>query len=168
MAKYACVRTDNMAGTVLGKDLVSLKYTGAIENGSIVAIGDFIDGEREVRTATAPAVDAKINELALVATPEVVKDLDYNGLADFINEDGTIIRGYRLTSKDVFSVTKEAFEAGSNLKKGDVVEMTGTGVKMKSSASATGEVGDEPDKKTVTVIGKIVLVEGEWYVIEVA
>ena len=168
MAKYACVRTDNMSGTVMGKDLVSLKYDGAIENGSIVAIGGFVDGEREVRTATAPAVDAKIGDLALVATPEVVKDKSYNGLSDFINEEGTILRGYRLTSKDIFSVTKEAYESGSNLKKGDVVEMTGTGVKMKSSAAATGEVGSGPDKKTVTVIGKIVLVEGEWYVIEVA
>ena len=168
MAEYACVRTDNMSGTVMGKDLVSLKYDGAIENGSIVAIGGFVDGEREVRTATAPAVDAKIGDLALVATPEVVKNKSYNGLSDFINEEGTILRGYRLTSKDIFSVTKEAFESGSNLKKGDVVEMTGTGVKMKSSAAATGEVGSDPDKKTVTVIGKIVLVEGEWYVIEVA
>ena len=168
MAKYACVRTDNMSGTVMGKDLVSLKYKGTIQNGSIVAIGGFVDGEREVRTATAPAVDAKIGDLALVATSEVVKDKSYNGLSDFINEEGTILRGYRLTSKDIFSVTKEAFESGSNLKKGDVVEMTGTGVKMKSSAAATGEVGSDPDKKTVTVIGKIVLVEGEWYVIEVA
>ena len=46
--------------------------------------------------------------------------------------------------------------------------MTGTGVQMKSSAATTGEVGSDPDKKTVTVIGKIVLVEGDWYVIEVA
>mgnify|MGYP005796277449 FL=1 len=161
-------RSGNCAGTVQCKNLVSLKYDGAIENASIVAIVDVVDVEREVRTATAPAVDAKIGDLALVATPEVVKDKSYNGLSDFINEDGTILRGYRLTSKDIFSVTKEAFESGSNLKKGDVVEMTGTGVKMKSSAAATGEVGSEPDKKTVTVIGKIVLVEGEWYVIEVA
>ena len=49
---YACVRTDNMSGTTIGKDLVSLKYfdgedkEAAIENGSVVLVGAYLDGQR--------------------------------------------------------------------------------------------------------------------------
>ena len=40
MAKFARVRTDNMSGTVVGKDLVSLKADKEIENGSVVVKAD--------------------------------------------------------------------------------------------------------------------------------
>ena len=157
MKTYACVRTDNMSGTIEGKNLVSLKYEGEIENGNVVAVGAYLDGEREVREATVPATDAKLADLALVASPEVVKSKTYHSLKDFINEDGSVLRGYRFTSKDVFSVTKEAFAEGSAPALDATVELSGT-TKMKAVASASG----------ATVIGKIVLVEDEWYVIEVA
>lgn len=156
--KYACVRTDNMSGTINGKDLVSLKYEGAIENGSVVEVGAHISGEREVRVATAPAVAAKLGDLALIASPEVVKNKNHYGISAFINEEGAICRGYRLCSKDVYSVTKEAFVDGSVLAVGSVVELAG-GVKVKAVETAT---------EGNTTIGKIILVEGEWYVIEIA
>lgn len=41
MKTYACVRTDNMSGTVEGKNLVSLKYNGDIELDSIRRIKAF-------------------------------------------------------------------------------------------------------------------------------
>lgn len=159
MKVYACVRTDNMSGTVEGKNLVSLKYNGEIENGSVVAVGDYVDGEREVRIATAPAKDAKVRDLALIATPEVIKDKTYHSIANFINEEGSICRGYRLTSGDIFSVTKEAFASGASLKQGSIVELVDNEVKLNAVDSATD---------STTAVGKIVLVEDEWYVIEVA
>lgn len=164
MKKYGCVRTDNMSGTVIGRNLVSLKYEvsgtdSQIENGNIVVIGDLLSGEREVRKATPPIATSKLATLALVASEEVVKDKDYNGLSDFINEAGDIIRGYRLTSKDVFSVTKEALDiaSGYTVKVGDVVEAT-AGTKMKVVATLT---------TSSTQIGNIIAIEGDWYVIEV-
>lgn len=159
MKVYACVRTDNMSGTVEGKNLVSLKYNGEIENGSVVAVGDYVDGEREVRNATAPAKDAKVRDLALIATPEVIKDKTYHSIANFINEEGSICRGYRLTSGDIFSVTKEAFVSGANPAKGNIVELVDNDVKFNAVSSATD---------STTAVGKIVLIEDEWYVIEVA
>ena len=155
---YACVRTDNMSGTVEGKNLVSLRYDGDIENGSIVSIGAFVSGEREVRIATAPSADASLRDLALVATPEVIKNKNYYGLSDFINERGTLIRGYRLTPRDVFSVTRQAFGNAENLTVGAAVELDGGSTKFVAKASPTG---------SATVIGKIVAIEEEWYVIEV-
>ena len=159
MKTYACVRTDNMSGTVEGKNLVSLKYNGDIENGSVVKIGDFVDGEREVRGATAPAKNDAVRDLALIASPEVIKDKTYHSIANFINEDGSICRGYRLTSGDIFSLTKEGFASGASLKKGAIVELNGT-TKLNAVDAATGT--------ETTVVGKIVLIEDEWYVIEVA
>lgn len=156
---YACVRTDNMSGTVEGKNLVSLKYNGDIENGCVVAVGDLVEGEREVRNATAPGKTDKVADLALIATPEVIKSRTYHGLSEFINLKGSILRGYRLTSKDVFSITKEGFESGATLAKGSVVELNGS-AKLNAVATATGA--------TNTVVGKIIAVEDEWYVIEVA
>lgn len=47
---YAYVRTDNMSGTTVAKDLASAKfYNGSveadIENGNVVTLGAYLDGE---------------------------------------------------------------------------------------------------------------------------
>lgn len=158
---YAYVRTDNMSGTTVTKDLASAKYyenevEKAIENGNIVTLGNYISGEREVRKATAPTATTVLRDLYLVATPEVVKDKNYYGLGDFINEAGTIIRCYRLTPGDIFSVTKEALDGTAAV--GSIVEAQ-AGTKMKVVASATD---------STTTIGKVVALEDEYIVIEVA
>lgn len=155
---YACVRTDNMSGTVEGKNLVSLKINSDIENGTVLKIGALLNGERELRAATIPAVSDVLGDLALAATPEVIKNKQYYGLGEFINKANEAIRGYRLTSKDVFSVTIEAFAANEAPAKGNLVELDGSG-KFIAVASATSGS---------TTIGKILAVEGAWYVIEVA
>lgn len=154
--KYACVRTDNMSGTVLGKDLVSAKFDGAIENGNIVVIGDLLEGEREVREATQPTAAAELRDLAVVASEEVVKEKAHNTLAEFINEEGDILRCYRLVSRDIFSVTAEALDGDATV--GAVVEAQAS-TKMKVAETAT---------EGSTTIGKIIAIEGEWIVIEVA
>lgn len=156
MAKYACVRTDNMSGTTLGKNLVSVKFDGEIENGNIVVIGSLVSGEREVRTATTPAANSALRDLALIAAPEVVKDKKYNSLAEFINQKGDIVRAYRLVSGDIFSVTAEAL-AGTAVV-GSVIEAQAA-TKMKAVESLT--TGS-------TKIGTVIAIEGEWIVIEVA
>lgn len=160
---YACVRTDNMSGTTVGKDLVSLKYfdaqskEAAIENGSVVLIGEYVEGQREVRKATAVKANSKLAEVALIAHEEVDKTKAHNTLKEYTNPAGLNVRGYRLVSKDCFSLTKEAFAADSVLAKGSVVELA-AGTKLKAVASATA---------STTSVGKIVAIEGEWYVVEV-
>lgn len=160
---YACVRTDNMSGTVNGQDLVSVKfYNGTdvapIENGNVVLVGDYIEGEREVRKATAPAANSDIYKCALIASEEVVKTKSHNNLDEFRNEAGDISRGYRFTKNSIFSVTKEAFASGASLEKGAIVELTAT-TKFNAVKTATA---------STSKVGTIVLIEGEWYVIEVA
>lgn len=162
---YGCVRTDNMSGTTLGKNLVSLKYQeggvdAAIENGNIVVVGALIEGEREVRVATAPEATSPIGKLALVASEEVVKSKKQNTLDEFKNEAGDIIRGYRLVSKDIFSVTAEALHIAEGVVPavGYAVEVS-TGTKMSVVESAT---------EGSTQIGTIIEIADGWYVIEVA
>lgn len=160
---YACVRTDNMSGTIMGKDLVSAKYyvgetETAIENGNVVVVGGYLDGEREVRKATAPTAGSKLADCALVASPEVVKSKTRHNLDDFINEAGDPIRCYRLVEpKQIFSITKAAFVDGVTPAVGYTVELT-EGTKFNAVETASG----------ATVVGTVIAVEGEWYVIEVA
>lgn len=159
MSKYACVRTDNMSGTLQGKDLVSLKFDGKIENGCVVKVGAFLEGEREVREAVVPTSADKKEDLALIASPEVIKSKTYHSLSEFVNEDGSICRGYRLADpKQLFSITKEAFVEGAAPVKGDFV-VVGDNCKWNVAKS---------EVEGTTTVGKVVLVEGQWYVIEVA
>lgn len=154
---YTCVRTDNMSGTVEGKNLVSLKYSKDIENGTILKVGALASGEREVREASIPAVGDSLKDLALVASPEVIKTKENYGLSEFINEAGDIMRGYRLTARDIFSITVEGFAAGQSPAVGNLVELDGKG-KLIAVASATSNS---------TTIGKILAIEDKWYVVEV-
>ena len=146
---YTICNLDRMSGTEDSTLLVSLKYFNAsgkeaeLENGAIVEIGDFIDGQREVRKATAPKADTPLSKLALVANPEVTYDESrHHGLEEYINEAGKVIRGYRFHSNDTFSVTKEAFSATPAKGKYATV---GASTKMGVSTTVSG-----------TVIGKIV------------
>lgn len=127
MAKYPVVRIDNMSGTKNPENLVSLKYfVGGTEteipNGSIVKLDGLITGEREVYKAVAPEADTPIEDLVLVATPELNYDERKTGYDDFTNEADTIARGYRLASKNqTFGVTAGAL-TGSSIAVGNVVE----------------------------------------------
>lgn len=156
---YGVVRTDNMSGTTLGKDLVSVKYQAsgadaAIENGAVVLVGDYIDGE--VRKASAPAANSPLGSIALIASEEIVKDKNMNTLDEFINKAGAVSRGYRLRSGDIFSLKAAAIDGTA--KKDSVIELQ-VGTKLKAVDSLTA---------SSTKIGTVTKVEGEWFVIEVA
>ena len=158
---YGKVRTDNMSGTILGKNLVSVKFQNAgkdaaIENGNVVLVGDLVAGEREVRLATAVAANSDLSQVALIATPELVKAQKYTVLEDFINEAGSICRGYRLLSKDIFSVSAACLTGTASV--GSVVELA-AGTKLKVVSKATDGS---------TQVGKVIALEGDWIVIEVA
>lgn len=158
---YAYVRTDNLSGTTVAKDLASAKfYNGSaeaeIENGNVVTLGGYIDGERELKKATAPTATTKLRDLYLVATPEVVKEKNYYGLGEFINEAGAAIRCYRLTAGDIFSVTEEALDGDAEV--GSIVEVQAS-TKLKVVKTATSGS---------TTVGTVTALEGDYIVIEVA
>lgn len=147
MSKHAVVRTDLMSGTDVRADLVSVKYMGEdgktateIDNGCVLKVGSLMDGERDIFVGEVPAADDALNDIVLVATPEVIYDEHKHNISDFYNEAGKPIRGYRLRSGNIFSVTEEALDMNGTAvasAEGKVVELQ-AGVKMKVSASATG------------------------------
>lgn len=147
MAIHAIVRTDLMHGTDNRADLVSIKYMGAdgdtptaIDNGNVLKAGALMKGEREVLVGAAVATGTALNEIVLVASPEVMYDERKRNLEDYENEAGKVCRGYRLRSGDIFSVTKEAFSAEPSAAS-KVVELA-AGTKLKPAASSASAIGD--------------------------
>lgn len=153
---YGIVRTDNMYGTDVRAGLVSIQYMGAdgstptaIENGNVLKVGNLIAGEREVYVGGAVAANDKIEDIVLIASPEVMYDERKRNLDEFINEAGKNCRGYRLHSGDTFSVTKEALDGESSPAVGNIVELK-AGTKLNVVTSATD---------STTTVGKIIAVD---------
>lgn len=144
---YTVIRTDLMSGTTQPSDLVSLRfYDGSdeqaeVENGVIVKLQGYEDGEREVMKAVAAASTDDLNDCAIVAGVEVMYDERKKNLDEFINEAGSIVRGYIPRSRNVFSVTKEGFVGGVVPEKGDEVGI-GTGGKIDAAGTGLGVCAD--------------------------
>ncbi len=164
MARHAIVRLDIMSGTYNGALLKSARYfndtdeVADIDNANIVTLGDLLDGEREIYKVTDGANATSIEELGLVASPELIYDESVrHGLEDYYNEAGDAIRVYRFHAGDIFSATVEAFD--NTPTKGDYVTV-GTTTKMATQAG-------EP----TLVIGKIADIElvgaDTYYVVKV-
>ena len=140
---YTVIRTDLMSGTKQSADLVSLRFYGAngqpaeVENGVIVKLQGYEDGEREVMKAVAAAADDDLNECAIVAGVEVMYDERKKNLDEYINEAGNAVRGYIPRSRNIFSVTKEGFVGGAVPTKGAKVGI-GTGGKIDAAATGLG------------------------------
>lgn len=150
---YAVIRTDLMSGTKQPADLVSLRFYDAsgnkaeVENGVIVKLQGYEDGEREVMKAVAASAGDDLNDCAIVAAPEVMYDERKKNLDEFINEAGKAVRGYIPRSRNVFSVTKEGFVGGTAPTKGDEVGI-GTGGKIDAAGKGLGVCVD------VEVVGR--------------
>lgn len=151
---HAVVRTDRMEGTGDRNSLVSIKYIvsttpTAIENGNVLKRGALIDGEREIFEGSTPAAGDALDDIVLVATPEVMYDERLKNLDDFINEAGKIARAYHLRKGDIFSVTKEALDGADSPAVGNIVELK-AGTKLNVVASLT---------TNSTQVGKIIAIE---------
>mgnify|MGYP000020092973 FL=1 len=150
---YAVIRTDLMSGTKQPADLVSLRFYDAsgnkaeVENGVIVKLQGYEDGEREVMKAVAASAGDDLNDCAIVAAPEVMYDERKKNLDEFINEAGKAVRGYIPRSRNVFSVTKEGFVGGTAPTKGAEVGI-GTGGKIDAAGKGLGVCVD------VEVVGR--------------
>lgn len=140
--KYCVIRTDLMSGTKQPADLVSFRFYDAggnaaeVENGAIVKLEGYEDGEREVMKAVAATAGADLNECAIAAGVEVMYDERKKNLDEYVNEAGKIVRGYILRSRNIFSVTPEGFVSGAvptvgaevGIGEGGKIDAAGTGL----------------------------------------
>ena len=151
---HGVVRTDKLYGTDNRSGMVSVRYQPSnvktdIDNGNVVLLGALETGSREVYVGATPAADSVLTDVALVASPEVMYDERKKNLDEFYNEAGKIVRGYRLHTGDIFSVTKDALDGAANPAIGDVVELK-AGTKLNVVAAATGATSGS------TVVGKVI------------
>ena len=140
--KYCVIRTDLMSGTKQFADLVSLRFYNAegevaeVENGVIVELQGYEEGEREVMKAVAATASSSLNDCAIVAGIEIMYDERKHNLDEFINEAGKAVRGYIPRSRNLFSVTKEGFVGGTvppveaevGIGEGGKIDAAGTGL----------------------------------------
>ena len=144
---YTVIRTDLMSGTKQPADLVSLRFYDAegtqaeVENGVIVELQGYEDGEREVMKAVAASAGADLNKCAIVAGVEVMYDERKKNLDEYINEAGKAVRGYIPRSRNVFSVTKDGFVGGVVPVKGAEVGI-GEGGKIDAAGTGLGKCVD--------------------------
>ena len=138
---YCVIRTDKMSGTKQPADLVSLRFYNAegemaeVENGVIVELQGYEEGQREVMKAVAATSGSDLNKCAVVAGVEVMYDERKRNLDEYVNEKGKAIRGYIPRSRNEFSVTKEGFVGGTVPAQGAEV---GIGEGGKLDAAGTG------------------------------
>lgn len=138
---YTVIRTDLMSGTDQRADLVSIRFydgdgkPAAVENGTIVKLEGYEDGEREVMKAVAAKSTDSIDNCAVVAGVELMYDERKKNLDEYINEAGKAVRAYVLRNRNIFSVTKEGFVGGTAPKKDDTI---GIGTAGKLAAEGTG------------------------------
>ncbi len=165
---YAVVRTDKMYGTTVGTGLVSVKYMGSdgespaeIENGNVLKVKKLISGEREVYVGTDVVAGDNINDIVLIASPEVMYDERLKNFDEYINEKDKICRGYRLHTGDIFSVTKEALAGVTSPAVGDIVELA-AGTKLNIAKTATASTTSVGTIIAIDIVGRYT-----YYVIEV-
>jgi|GEM_PF-1086680 len=150
LIRHGVFRSDNMMGTTVGTHLVSLRYDQDVDNGHVLAIGEFEDDSREVRIASAPTATTPKNRLAICGSEEIVKDVASHDIFEFYNKAGTLIRGYRFSQHDIFGVSKMCLVGdGVGAEVGQFAVIT-NGTRMQLSLAETG-----------TVIGRVIAIDVE-------
>lgn len=139
---YTVIRTDLLSGTDVAADLVSLRVYDAennqiaVENGAIVELRGYEEGQREVMKAVLATASSRVENCAIIASEEVMYDERKNNLDEFVNEAGVICRGYIPRSRNIYSITKEGFVGATAPT--EVGAEVGLGADGKLDAAGTG------------------------------
>lgn len=142
---YCVFRSDLMSGTDVAADLVSCRVYNesgnpiAVENGTIVELKGYEEGEREVLKAVPASASSKISDCAIIGSEEVMYDERKRNLDEFVNEAGSICRGYIPRSRNMFSITKDGFVGGITAAK-DAEVGIGEGGKIDAAGTGFGTI----------------------------
>lgn len=141
---YCVFRSDLLSGTDVAADLVSFRVYDSsdkeidVENGTIVELKGYEDGEREVMKAVLATASSKMEDCAIVGSVETLYDERKKNLDEFINEAGSICRGYIPRSRNIYSITAEGFE-GKTVPAVDTEVGIGSNGKLSTSATGWGK-----------------------------
>ena len=137
-----CFPTKVLAGNG-GEHILNIELTADADNGSIVAVGDYVSFDNYKEAAAPADYEAKIIDVAAdgnfyveVVNPadavlvcEVVDiaeqnyDSRFKAVKNFFNEKGAVVRGYVLHKHDVYELSVEGFEGTPEV--GKTVTITG-------------------------------------------
>lgn len=106
MAK-AIVNLDYLKSVYVGR-IFNVMADFEIEQGSLVAIGDLVDGQREIYNPAA-VTDATTEKVALIASDEADYDPRKAMWEDFTNEADYPAKAYELKENDVFTISEDGF-----------------------------------------------------------
>jgi hypothetical protein len=131
---------ENMASTKLGSLLRSAQQATAIENGSIVTLGNLVNGEMDLYESAAVSANTDtiyfVDGVELLASEETTKGLD-----DFENPADKPFRVRKPMVGDVFSISESMISAiGSTVVEGNLVETPASGNKLQEVTTATAGV----------------------------
>lgn len=134
MVKKGIFIAENMASTKLGSLLRSAQLDTAIENGSVVKLGELVAGELDLYEAGA--VTAITDSVYLVDGVELEADEQLTrGLDDFENPANKPFRVRQALKGDRFSISESVITG--TVKEGEFVEIPATGNKLAAKATAT-------------------------------
>ena len=132
-AKHGVCETSGVTASICGH-LYHLKADVDIDNGSVVALGDFVKGE--VWKAKIPA---KTDKVILINTSVVIYETYTKKCqeeSNFFNEKGETMRGFEVRVTDTFTLSEECFEENSTPAAGKYVSVDGIGYKLTVSDTA--------------------------------
>ena len=137
-----CFPTKVLAGNG-GEHILNIELTADADNGSIVAVGDYVSFDNYKEAAAPAEFAAKIIDKAADGNfyVEVVEPADavlvyevpvltmgnydsrFNSVKNFFNEKGAVVRGYVLHKHDIYELSEEGFEGTPEV--GKTVTITG-------------------------------------------
>lgn len=139
---YTVCHTVKVKETGRGGRLFSAVYTKPLENGSIVFLGDLVDGETEIREAVVPTTAEIVKKRPmLVMTPEIIYDQSTKAkqaLGNFINPANKAFPVIPLSEFDEIEVSKEAFDGTPEAGKYVQLKNESTKLEVKDELPTTG------------------------------
>ncbi|QWU13394.1 hypothetical protein SAMN04487895_10360 [Paenibacillus sophorae] len=129
------VRLDKMQA-IYGGNIESVLLNVDLENGAITTIGGLVDGKREVVQGATP-VNVSIEEILLIASPEIVYEAEKHNILDFVNKAGKPARAYHYTVGDTVTITDDMID-GTSVKNQYLVPENGS-AKLKAVADLSGD-----------------------------
>ena len=140
---YGVVHTTNLHGC----DIYNFQSKKDIENGSLITMGDLVDGERNIYTANLPATDSLATApVYLVANPAWDYDdckTENQNEKNYINKAGVAFRGYELKPHKRFKITSYSIDPineDTALAVGQFVGLQNGSGKMKASQTVPAEI----------------------------
>lgn len=120
-----------------GGRLFSAIHTSALQNGSIIFLGELDEGQTEIRKAVVPTTDLIAKEQPmLVMCPEIIYDQSrksMQALGNFVNKANKAFPVVPLSAFDEIEVSKEAFDGTPQV--GKYVQLKNNSTKLEITDS---------------------------------